>query len=150
MNEVNNENLPKLFPGEKILLLKPQIKALAIYKWFLISFQPCPKNEIKYIRPKKKIIVTNKRIIISLLWETGVFVETFIGAQSCFYNQSDYEMYKKREGQDSVILKYETGEGKLFGKFIKLKIKRSYLTLDIKIYTDYNHDIKKIIQDYTK
>lgn len=93
----------------------------------------------------KKIVVTNKRIIISFNW---FGFENFVGAMSCFYNKKDYDKHKSFG--DSLILYSELGKGWFLGKFLKIRIKQYGLRMNIKIYDEKDLMIKKIIDKYSK
>ena len=118
----------RVIDGEKELLSLTPV-SLLVYKWITGSF---------YWR--KKIIVTNKRLIISFQW---FGFESFTGSMSCYYIQKEYEKYKTIN--DSIIINHEIGKGKIFGDYLKLTVKKLFKS-KIKIYTHENHRIEHIIK----
>lgn len=119
----------ELLSGEEIMLNLAPVKML-IYKWITCSFYWT-----------KKILVTNKRIIISFSW---FGYESFSPAMSCYYNGNDSKTHKKFG--DSLIIMYKLGKGRLLGDFIKIIIEGRIMNTNIKIYTNKNHEIEKIIK----
>ena len=119
----------KFLPGEETILNLAPVKML-MYKWTIGHFYWT-----------KKVIVTNKRILISFQW---FGIESFSPALSCYYNEHDYKNYKKFG--DSLLVRYELGKGKILGEFIKLVVKQRFMNSNVKIYTKENYEIEKIIK----
>ena len=94
------------------------------------------------------IKVTNIRIVISFSW---FGVHSFTPALSIFYKKFDFLQFATGFGPfgDDYITKCKTGTGILFGDYIKLKNKGRLLPFKIKIYTDKNKEIEKIIKKYS-
>lgn len=126
----------KKITGEKELIFIEPVK-VAFYSGFGFPGS---------IQWNHKVKITNKRIIISFSW---FGVHSFTPALSLFYNKSDFLKFVTRFGPfgDNYISKFETGNGVILGKYVKLKIK-GLLPLKIKIYTDKNKEIGEIIRKY--
>lgn len=108
----------KLLPKERKILYLKNVSILW-YNWIIFR-----------MIFNQKCIVTNKRIIFR--WPV-----------SYFYDKRDYEKYRT---WGTFIMKYETGKGKFFGNYIKFMI-GGWWTTNIKIYTDKNKQIAKIIKN---
>jgi len=102
-----------------------------MYKWIIGSYYW-----------SKKVVVTNKRIIISFQW---FGYESFVNGMSCYYNKKDYIKYKRSMAINYLIINHEVGKGRILGDYIKFAIGK-FLPMNIKIYTNENRKIEGIIK----
>ena len=116
-----------LVAGERKFLYLDPVKML-IYGWFGFSYYY-----------NKKVIVTNKRVIVSFRWFE---CESFCGALSCYYKKKDFDKCKKYGS--AFILKSELCKDIFKKNYVKLVLKH-FIKFKIRIYGRRGSEIQKII-----
>ena len=144
----SEKDLPELFPDEEILLHNPHIGIMIVYFLFLGTVYFNPRIDESLITPKKKILVTNKRVVMSFRWSMGITVESLADGISCYYTKEDLNTLGSPSS--NWLKKIEIGKGKIFGNYVKLFINNGLLTTRVKIYSKESQKIYDLISKHVR
>ncbi len=119
-----------LLPQEKVIYRLSRVKVL-YWKWMTGTFYWY-----------KKVLVTNKRIIISFQWFGR---EKFSPALSYYYKPKIYRL-GGRQFTYGRLFEYHAGKGRFWGDYLRLKVGGQFFGMNIKIWTKKAFEIEKIIK----
>jgi hypothetical protein len=130
----NKEPRPKidLLPGEKVELYVTRV-----------TYSIKATGALKYSdTPTTKLIVTNKRILISY---GGVFSDRFAANLVLFYTKNDFDNYKKIFRSNYVLEKFSSGKS-----CITLSFSGLLFNEDLTLYTKQSNAILKVLKKNSK